>query len=60
MKMDPLAALFAIALAVMIILGTIIWQLRAVSNFYQDHADRIEARQADQAPSAPGEIRRAR
>jgi uncharacterized iron-regulated membrane protein len=47
MKMDPLAALFAIALTVIIILGMIIWQLRAVSNFYEDHANRIEARQGD-------------
>jgi energy-converting hydrogenase Eha subunit F len=34
MKMDPLAALFAVALAVIIILGMIFWQLQAIDNFY--------------------------
>jgi uncharacterized iron-regulated membrane protein len=47
MKMDPLAALFAVAFAVIIIVGVIIWQARAVNNFYQDHADRVEAREGD-------------
>jgi uncharacterized iron-regulated membrane protein len=34
MKTDPLAALFAIALLVVVIVGVILWQVRAVDNFY--------------------------